>query len=115
MHVGTSSHVKCIQLHNRVEISLDLARNFVTPSVRGLVVTCSGPYSLRYFRMSTLNLGFGQACMLVIRNFKISDALNCVAVTICSVNQFLHTPHLPHLTILYLTDTFKPKLFNKIR
>jgi hypothetical protein len=29
--------------------------------------------------------------------------------------QFLHTPHLPYLTILYLTATFQPTLFNRIR
>ena len=27
----------------------------------------------------------------------------------------LHTPHLPYLTVLYLTATFQPTLFNKIR
>jgi len=101
-----------------------LQKKIVTHCVRGLVISCYIPYTLRYIvSLSDLSLGIGQAWLLVplagavsgipkLQYFCRTEQLCCC--TFCSVNLFLHTPHLPYLTVLYLTTTFQPTLFNKL-
>jgi len=48
-----------------IELSQVRTRNSVTHLVRGLLVSGYDPYTLRYFSLWPLSLGFSQTCLLI--------------------------------------------------
>ena len=104
-------------------LSLVVGQDLLLIPLAGAV---SGISKLQYFCSTELSccccILFSQSVFAhttsAISYYPISDCYlpaHSTAVAFCSFNQFLHTPHLPYLTVLYLTATFQPTLFNKIR